>query len=225
MRRDAPDYDALRAAMVATQLRARGIGDERVLEAMASVPRERFVPDSVRASAYDDSALPIGHNQTISQPWIVAAICQGLELRGGEEVLEIGTGLGYSAAVLARLSDRVVSVEVLPELAERARESLAELSFANVEVRTGDGGLGPKPGESFEAIAVHAAAPALPPALAAALRPGGRLVIPLSTGRDDTLVAVRRTDDGAEPRYESTAIAPCRFVPLVGQAGFQASGR
>ncbi len=206
--------------MVAIQLRARAIDDERVLAAMGTVPRERFVPSAVAESAYEDSALPIGHRQTISQPWIVAAICQGLELRGGEEVLEVGTGSGYSAAVLAALSSWVVSIELVPELAEQARASLADLGVANVEVRTGDGGAGPAEGESFDAIAVHAAAPALPPALARALRPGGRLVIPLSEGREEMLVAIRRIDDGNDPRFERTAIAPCRFVPLLGQSGF-----
>jgi len=206
--------------MVARQLAARGITDARVLAAMGSVPRERFVPAAVAESAYEDSALPIGHRQTISQPWIVAAICQGLELGGDEDMLEVGTGSGYSAAVLAALSSQVVSIELVHELAERARATLADLGVANVEVRTGDGSAGPVEGESFDAIAVHAAAPAVPPALAVALRPGGRLVIPLSEGRDEMLVAIRRTDDGRDPRFERTAIAPCRFVPLLGQSGF-----
>ena len=213
-------HEARRAAMVARQLAARGITDARVLAAMGSVPRERFVPAAVAESAYEDSALPIGHRQTISQPWIVAAICQGLELGGDEDMLEVGTGSGYSAAVLAALSSQVVSIELVHELAERARATLADLGVANVEVRTGDGSAGPVGGESFDAIAVHAAAPVVPPALAVALRPGGRLVIPLSEGRDEMLVAIRRTDDGRDPRFERTAIAPCRFVPLLGQSGF-----
>ncbi len=216
---DGPDYGAMRQAMVTTQLRAGEIGDERVLAAMGSVPRERFVPEPERA--YDDSALQIGHGQTISQPWIVAAICQALELGGSEDVLEIGTGSGYSAAVLALLCQRVVSIERLPELAARARRTLDDLGIAGVEVRTGDGSLGPAAGETFDAIAVHAAAPRVPPALAGALRPGGRLVIPLAERGHENLVALRR--NGSE--LERTEIAPCRFVPLVGESGFGSRGR
>src|SRR5262249_24185225 len=125
------DPDQARARMVERQLRRRGIGDERVLDAMGAVPRERFVPEEVRGKAYNASALPIGHRQTISQPWVVAAICQALHLRGSELVLEIGTGSGYSAAVLARLAKRVISLERVPELAESARTVLEELRFAN----------------------------------------------------------------------------------------------
>src|SRR3954453_10081706 len=124
--------------MVERQLHRRGISDERVLEAMGQVPREHFVPESVRRSPYNDSALPIGHDQTISQPWVVAAICQALHLDGGENVLEIGTGSGYSAAVLAQLANRVVSVERVPELAELARRRLRELEIGNVELIVGD---------------------------------------------------------------------------------------
>ena len=128
--------------MVERQLRRRGIGDERVLEAMAEVPRERFVPERYRRRAYADSALPIGEGQTISQPWIVAAICQALELKGSERVLEIGTGSGYSAAVLARLAAEVITVERVDELARGARELLAAAGIANVEVVVGDGSAG-----------------------------------------------------------------------------------
>lgn len=206
--------------MVARQLARRGITDPRVLKAMGAVPRERFVPASLAESAYEDSALPIGHRQTISQPWIVAAICQGLELLGSEEVLEIGTGSGYSAAVLAEMSRRVVSIELVPELADRARTTLADLEIANVEVRTGDGSIGAAEDESFDAIAVHAAAPKVPPALASALRMGGRMVIPLSSGREEMLIAIRRVEDGGETRFEQTPIAACRFVPLLGESGF-----
>src|SRR5918996_2587331 len=130
----AVDFARERGAMVERQLRRRGIGDGRVLEAMEAVPRERFVPESERRRAYNDSALPIGHGQTISQPWIVAAICQALELTGDERVLEIGTGSGYSACVIARLAREVVTIERLPELARGAEELLAELGATNVEV-------------------------------------------------------------------------------------------
>src|SRR5215207_10296040 len=166
--------------MVERQLRRRGIADERVLAAMGEVPREAFVPERVRRRAYHDGALPIGAGQTISQPWIVAAICQGLELAGDELVLEIGTGSGYSAAVLARLGREVVSIERFAELATPARETLAELGISNVEVRVGDGSRGAADRAPFGAIAVHATAPAAPATLLAQLERGGRLVVPIS---------------------------------------------
>ncbi len=215
-------FEAARAAMVDRQLRAGGIRDERVLEAMGTVPREAFVPERRRKRAYEDGALPIGHGQTVSQPWIVAAICEALELSGDEDVLEIGTGSGYSAAVLAMLARRVVSIEIVEELAVRAHATLAELGFSNVEVLVGDGSGEVADPRSYDAIAVHAAAPALPGPLARALRPGGRLVIPIAEGHADLLVAFRRTDDGRgdEPHLKRRGIAPCRFVPLVGEGGF-----
>lgn len=211
--------------MVERQLRRGGIRDERVLEAMGAVPRELFVPEKRRKHAYDDGALPIGCGQTISQPWVVAAICEGLELTGDEEVLEVGTGSGYSAAVLARLARRVLSIELVEELAAGARETLHRLGYENVEVRAGDGSGAVGEAQSFDAIAVHAAAPSLPPALARALRPGGRLVIPIAEGDADMLVAFARIDDGAtdEPQLRRRPIAPCRFVPLLGEGGFPRS--
>lgn len=204
--------------MVARQLRRRGIDDERVLEAMARVPRERFLPEQLRDRAYDDGALPIGHEQTISQPWVVAAICQALELTGDEEVLEIGTGSGYSTAVLARLARHVLSLERIPELAEGARRTLAELGIENVEVIVGDGSRGRSDDAPFDGIAVHAATPEAPHSLLAQLGPGGRLVVPIATGSADLLTRFRR-DDG-ELRQET--IGPCRFVPLIGAEGFDA---
>ena len=216
-----------RAAMVDRQLRGGGIRDERVLAAMLEVPREVFVPESVRDRAYEDGALPIGHGQTVSQPWVVAAICAGLELTGDEEVLEIGTGSGYSTAIIALLARHVRSIELVEELAERAAATLAELGFSNVEVFAGDGSGEVAGPQSVDAIAVHAAAPALPGALVRALRPGGRLVIPIAEDGADLLVAFRRTDDGSgdEPKLRRTPIAPCRFVPLLGAGGFPAPGR
>lgn len=214
--------EAARAAMVERQLRGGGIRDERVLAAMGAVPRELFLPPRRRDRAYDDGALPIGCGQTMSQPWVVAAICEALGLAGDEDVLEVGTGSGYSAAVLSELARRVVSVELVSELAERARATLAELGYENVEVHAGDGSGEVAGPQSHDAIAVHAAAPALPPGLARVLRPGGRLVIPIAEGDADMLVAFHRTDDGAgdEPRLTRHAIAPCRFVPLLGEGGF-----
>jgi protein-L-isoaspartate(D-aspartate) O-methyltransferase len=202
--------------MVERQLRRRGIDDERVLEAMAAVPRERFVSERLGRRAYADSALPIGSQQTISQPWIVAAICQGLELEGDETVLEVGTGSGYSAAVLARLARRVISIERMPELAERARRTLDELAVEEVEVRVGDGTRGAPDEAPFEAIAVHATAPAPPRSLLDQLADAGRLVIPVADDGVDMLTQYRRGGD----EVSSRVLAPARFVPLVGEEGY-----
>ena len=203
--------------MVERQLRRRGISDERVLRAMEAVPREHFVPESVRRSAYNDSALPIGHEQTISQPWVVAAICQALSLAGDEIVLEIGTGSGYSAAVLSHLADHVVSIERVPELGEWAHERLDELGIQNVEEIIGDGSRGYAERAPYDAIAVHAASPEAPHSLLSQLAPDGRLVVPIATGSADLLTAFIRED--GELRQET--IGPCRFVPLIGAEGFQ----
>jgi protein-L-isoaspartate(D-aspartate) O-methyltransferase len=212
------DAATLRARMVERQLRRRGIEDERVLAAMGEVPRERFLPEKLRSRAYADSALPIAENQTISQPWIVAAVCQALELRGGERVLEVGTGSGYSACVLALLAAEVISVERHESLARDAREVLESLAVSNVEVRLGDGSRGVPERAPFEAIAVHATAPAPPLTLLEQLAEGGRLVAPIALDGADMLTLFRRTDDG----ISRTEIGPCRFVPLVGEEGFAA---
>ena len=214
--KSSPDFAGARERMVERQLRSRGIHDERVLEAIRHVPRERFIPEDVRARAYDDSALPIGHEQTISQPWVVAAICQALKLKGDEDVLEIGTGSGYSAAVLARLARYVRSIERIPELADRARQTLSQLEFDNVEVILGDGSRGLPEDAPYEGIAVHAATPEAPHSLLAQLAPGGRLVVPIATGSADLLTCFRR-EDGT---LHQETIGPCRFVPLIGAEGF-----
>jgi protein-L-isoaspartate(D-aspartate) O-methyltransferase len=203
--------------MVERQLRRRGIGDERVLEAMRQVPRELFVPEEQRRRAYADSALPIGSGQTISQPWIVAAICQALELRGSERVLEIGTGSGYSTAVLARLAAEVMTIERHPELAREAKGLLGELAMANVEVLVGDGSRGLPDRAPFEGIAVHATAPGPPKSLIEQLAPGGRLVAPIAARRADMLTQYRRRDG----EIATEVIGPCRFVPLIGEEGFE----
>jgi protein-L-isoaspartate(D-aspartate) O-methyltransferase len=211
------NYAARRAAMVENQLRARGIWDERVLGAMATVPREEFVPPRLRHRAYADSALPIGGEQTISQPWIVAAICQELALTGPERVLEVGTGSGYSAAVLALLAAEVVSIERDPELSRSARRVLATLGVGNIHLEIGDGSLGDPERAPFEAIAVHAAAPGPPPALAEQLREGGRLVVPvIEEDEEEMLVAFHRHGED----LIRASVAPCRFVPLIGEGGF-----
>ncbi len=207
---------AARRRMVERQLRARGIGDKRVLEAMAGVPREEFVPEELRGRAYADSALPIGEEQTISQPWIVAAICQSLELRGPELVLEVGTGSGYSAAVLSLLASHVVSFERLQGLSAGAARALASLGVRNVELVVGDGSLGVPERGPFDAIAVHARAPEPPRSLLAQLADGGRLVVPLAAGDADVLTLYRRQGG----RFEAEPIGPCRFVPLIGEEGF-----
>ncbi len=207
--------------MVDRQLRRRGIDDERVLEAMAAVPRERFVPEGARPRAYDDGALPIGRGQTISQPWIVAAICQALALEGEETVLEVGAGSGYSAAVLARLARSVIAVEREPQLTAEARERLAALGVGNVELIEGDGSVGLPERAPFEGIAVHATAPEPPPALLEQLAPGGRLVVPVAAAGIELLTLFRR----ANGEIESVALAPCRFVPLLGEQGYETDPR
>jgi protein-L-isoaspartate(D-aspartate) O-methyltransferase len=207
--------------MVERQLRARGIADERVLAAMAEVPRERFVDERLARRAYADSALPLEAEQTISQPWVVAAICAGLQLQGDEHVLEIGTGSGYSAAGLARLAESVLSIERIDALAERARQNLEGLEGSErIEIRVGDGTLGAPDAPPFDAIAVHAAAPAPPPSLIEQLAIGGRLVVPVTERRADVLKTYTKSDSGLTERV----IAPCRFVPLVGEEGFSDRG-
>ena len=202
--------------MVESQLRRRGITDKRVLEAMGEVPRERFAGPGNERRAYSDCALPIGAGQTISQPWIVAAICQALRLGGDERVLEVGTGSGYSAAVLARLAASVVTIERHEELADFARQALTELGQERVEVVVGDGSLGLADRAPFDAIAVHATAPAPPRTLLHQLADGGRLVVPVAADGADMLTVYRR--DGE--RFEPEVVGPCRFVPLIGEEGF-----
>jgi protein-L-isoaspartate(D-aspartate) O-methyltransferase len=197
----------VRPDWVDRQLGTRGICDPRVLEAMRVVPRESFVPVEARGRAYDDAALALGHGQTISQPYIVALICQALSLEGDELVLDVGTGSGYQAAVLDELAGRVVSVERIPELAEEARANLAATGHSEVEVLVGDGSLGVPTRAPFAAIAVAAAAAELPEALLGQLAPGGRLVLPL--GRQ----LVRVLDGDGRLRMER--LAPVRFVPLI----------
>jgi protein-L-isoaspartate(D-aspartate) O-methyltransferase len=187
-----------------------------VLEAIATVPREQFVAPELRRSAYDDRALPIGHGQTISQPYMVAAICAALELEGDERVLDVGTGSGYQAAVLAELAAEVVTVERVPELAEHARETLERAGYGRVDVRVGDGTLGVPERAPFDAIAVAAAAPAVPDPLYDQLADGGRIVVPVGSLRDQWLQVVQRGPDGPVV----TRSVPCRFVPLIGSGGF-----
>jgi protein-L-isoaspartate(D-aspartate) O-methyltransferase len=202
--------------MVQQQLRERDIADERVLAAMERVPRELFVPANLRDRAYDDAALPIGAGQTISQPYMVARICEALGLAGTERVLDVGTGSGYQAAVLAELASEVDTIERIPELAETARANLAAAGYGNVRVHVGDGTRGLPERAPFGAIAVAAAAPELPPSLYEQLEPSGRLVIPVGRRRVQRLELVVRSPEG--PAVVKSV--PCRFVPLVGEEGF-----
>lgn len=204
--------------MVDGQLRGRGIVDERVLAAMSRVPRELFVPEAERVRAYEDSALGIGEGQTISQPYMVARICEALELQGDERVLDVGTGSGYQAAVMAELAPEVHTIERLPTLAAQARMNLDRAGYERVRVHIGDGTLGLPEYARFGGIAVAAAAPDLPRTLYEQLELGGRLVVPIGGIRGQQLQIVIRTAEGPAVAYS----VPCRFVPLVGQEGFSA---
>jgi protein-L-isoaspartate(D-aspartate) O-methyltransferase len=204
------------AAMLDT-LRAGGIGDQRVLEAMAVVRRELFVPPAAQGEAYADRALAIDCGQTISQPLIVATVAQALEIEAGDRVLDVGTGSGYQAAVLAACGARVVGIERLPELAAGARARLAEAGF-DVAVHVGDGSRGLVEEAPFDAIAVAATAPWIPPALPRQLREGGRLVIPLHReGEEKDQLTRLRVVKG---RWLTDSLGPCRFVPLIGDDAY-----
>jgi protein-L-isoaspartate(D-aspartate) O-methyltransferase len=202
--------------MVERQLRRRAIADERVLAAMERVPRDLFVPSELRSRAYDDAALPIGGGQTISQPYMVAAICSALGLTGDEHVLDVGTGSGYQAAVLAELAAEVDTIERLPELAAQARRNLDAAGYGDVRVYVGDGSRGLPESAPFDAIAVAAAAPGLPQTLYEQLKPRGRLAVPVGERGVQQLEVVVRSPEGPAVVHS----VPCRFVPLVGEEGF-----
>jgi protein-L-isoaspartate(D-aspartate) O-methyltransferase len=208
-----PDsFEDARQAMVARQLQRRDITDPRVLIAMGTVPRHRFVPAAQVSKAYGDYPLPIGEDQTISQPYIVALMTQWAEVAPGDKVLEVGTGSGYQAAVLAELTEKVFSIEIRPELARQAAERLKDIGYGRVQVRSGDGYQGWPEAAPFDAILVTAAAPQVPPALTAQLKEGGRLVIPLGPpGGAQTLMRYRRV----QGKLVEEAALPVRFVPLV----------
>jgi protein-L-isoaspartate(D-aspartate) O-methyltransferase len=210
VRGDEGDWRARADRMVREQIEARGVRDARVLTALRSVPRHRFVPEAWRERAYEDGPLPIGEGQTISQPYIVAVMTELLHPAAGQRVLEVGTGSGYQAAVLAPLVAQVYSIEIVPELAERARGTLAELGVANVEVVTGDGYRGLPEHAPFDGILVTAAPPEVPKALLDQLAVGGRLVVPVG-GFDQELRVIERTAEGTR----SETLFPVRFVPMV----------
>jgi protein-L-isoaspartate(D-aspartate) O-methyltransferase len=206
----------LREEMVTQQLMQRGVLDERVLKAMREIPRHLFVPMAYRARAYEDMPLPIGYDQTISQPLMVGMMTEALQLHGDERVLEIGTGSGYQAAILARLARVVFTVERIPELAAQARATLALLGITHVHVLVGDGTHGLPEHGPYDAIVVTAGAPHVPEALTAHLKAHGRLVIPTGDRVEQTLLRVTKTDEESQTEY----LGGCRFVPLIGEHGW-----
>jgi protein-L-isoaspartate(D-aspartate) O-methyltransferase len=210
------DFAAARLAMVRDQLAARGIRDDRVLAAFMAVPRERFILPELAARAYDDTALPIAAGQTISQPYMVATMTEALELRGNKRVLEVGTGSGYQAAILAQLAARVYSVERHRELSERAQVICHELGYTNIAFHLVDGVQGWPEEAPFDAIMVTAGAPQVPPDLLAQLAEGGRMAIPVGSEELQTLLLVRKTPQGVQ----ENAVTPCRFVLYVGEGGW-----
>jgi protein-L-isoaspartate(D-aspartate) O-methyltransferase len=216
-------YESMRDEMVEQQIVARGVRDPRVLAAMRKVPRHEFVPEDLRESAHEDGPLPIGEGQTISQPLIVAFMTEAAQLSGGERVLEIGTGSGYGAAVLAEIAGEVVTIECIERLATNARATLDRLGYRNVEVLVGDGTLGWPAAAPYDAILVTAGGPYVPPSLRAQLKVGGRLVMPVGEQHfGQTLVRVTRGADG-EDRQEDLSMVS--FVPLIGAEGFEDASR
>jgi protein-L-isoaspartate(D-aspartate) O-methyltransferase len=211
------EWAAKRHAMVERQLRRRGIRDERVLAAMEEIPRELFLAPEWRIRAYDDGPVSIGHDQTISQPYMIALMAQCLELGGRETVLEVGAGSGYHAAVLGALAARVITIELIPELAEQARRNLEAAGRGfNVEVICGDGSLGCPDRAPYDAISVAAGAPDVPPALVEQLKDPGRLVIPVGDRGEQRLRVITKQDGALSTRMD----AACRFVPLRGGMGW-----
>ena len=211
------EYAAQLEEMIEKQLRRRGVHDAAVLAAMAEVPRHEFVSEDVGAHAYDDLPLPIGSGQTISQPYIVAAMTAALHLRPGDRVLEIGTGCGYHAAVLSRLAKEVFTIERRPELASSASATLARLGYSNAHVHCGDGTLGLPELAPFDAILVAAAAPAVPKPLLAQLAEGGRIILPVGDTQHQELQLIEKRGDA----FPMKMLEGCRFVPLLGYHGWQ----
>jgi len=208
-----PDWSAARQRMIAEQLRARDVRDERVLDAMARVERHRFIPEAARSDAYDDHPVPIGYGQTISQPYIVGFMTQALDVGREHRVLEIGTGGGYQTAVLAELAREVFSIELVPELADRARTTLAELGYTNIHVRAGDGYDGWPEEAPFDRILGAAAPREIPPILVDQLADAGILVLPVGVWHQEIKVIEKRAG-----RVQSRDVLPVRFVPMVRQA-------
>jgi protein-L-isoaspartate(D-aspartate) O-methyltransferase len=214
--RDEQYWRQQRYDMVQTQIERRRVSDPRVLAAMREVPRHPFVPDHMRGEAYSDQALPIGHGQTISQPYIVATMLEALALRGPEKALDIGAGSGYQTAVLSRLCEEVIGIERIPELARAAAARLAKLGYLNATIIEGDGTAGVKAEAPFDAIIAGAGSPEVPRPLVAQLAVGGRLVIPVGDRHLQKIVIVRKTEDGVKMEDG----IGCVFVPLVGEYGW-----
>ncbi len=210
---DDAKFEAARARMVVEQIEGRGVRDPAVLAAMRKVPRHRFVPESLLGQAYDDHPLPIGAGQTISQPYIVALMTELSRPRAGMKVLEVGTGSGYQAAILAEIVGVVVTIEIVPELGERATNTLREMGYRNIRVFVGDGFDGRPQDAPFDAIVVTAAPETIPPPLLTQLAVGGRLVIPIGSAEQELLV-VTKNEDG----YRRESVIPVRFVPMTGKA-------
>lgn len=213
-------YRKQRTRMVETQIRARSISDDRVLKVMETMPRHLFVDEGLIDQAYSDNPLPIGEKQTISQPYIVALMSQALALKGRERVLEIGTGSGYQTAILAKLADRVFSVERVATLANRARRILDSLNCYNVAIRVGDGSYGWKEEAPFDAIITTAAAPQVPQYLVEQLAPGGRLVVPVGNREVQTLYKLTRSAENPD-EIKKEDLGGCRFVSLIGESGWK----
>ena len=213
-----PDFAALREEMVARQIEARGVTDRHVLAAMRAVPRELFVPPDLAGMAYADGALPIAEDQTISQPFVVALMAEAAEPRPGERSLDVGTGSGYAAAVMAKAVDHVFSIERIGALAETARRALGKAGIDNVTVRVGDGTLGWPEEAPFDSIIVAAGAPAAGQTLKRQLAVGGRLVVPVDAGGWQQLTRIRRT---GEDSFEEEDLGAVRFVPLIGAEGWE----
>jgi len=211
------NIDVSRKRMVETQVIARGITDRRVIDAMLKIPRHLFVQEAMASQAYNDTSLPIGERQTISQPYMVAIMSEMLELTGNERVLEIGTGSGYQAAVLAHLARRVYTIERIPSLASRARKLFDTLGLTNISMKIDDGTRGWASEAPFDAIIVTAGAPEIPQALLGQLSPEGRLLVPVGDQDSQLLTLVRKSADGGFTVEKST---PCRFVKLIGSEGW-----
>ena len=205
-------FESARTQMIDEQIAGRDIKDPRVLDAMKRVPRHEFVPPSLRGVAYEDSPLPIGHDQTISQPYIVAYMSEALELDPAHKVLEIGTGSGYQAAILGELANEVYTIEIVEPLADRARQVLRQLGYDNVHVRTGNGYLGWPDQAPFDRVMVTAAPDDIPPALVEQLKIGGLMAIPVGVGNQELRI-LRRTEKG----METLRTLPVRFVPMTGK--------
>jgi len=213
-------YAKQRKKMVDSQIRSRGVRDERVLRAMEKIPRHLFIDEGLIDQAYNDNPLPIGDKQTISQPYIVALMTEALELKGREKVLELGTGSGYEAAILAELADRVFTIERIASLAQKARKLLESLNYYNVVIRVGDGTYGWREESPFDAIAVSAGSPSIPRMLVEQLAIGGRLVIPVGSRYSQSLIKLTRLSENPDD-VKREDLGGCRFVNLIGEHGWK----